>query len=119
MSLVIWLLAVIATSIHASSITNPFHENGDISKVIPDYFDTKKSKSYYSSVPINISNVKTVTHDSSCDIGFRFRWSTNVGSSIFAPPVIYPTGVSGKKSVFQSTFYQFIEMISHDGFKPW
>ena len=69
--------------------------------------------------PINISNVKTVTHDSSCDIGFRFRWSTNVGSSIFAPPVIYPTGVSGKKSVFQSTFYQFIEMISHDGFKPW
>ena len=103
----------------SSSITNPFNENGDISKIIPDYFDSKRSKAFYESKPTVLENVKTLSHDNSCDIGFRFRWSTNVGSSVFSPPVIYSSNKNGKKSIFQNTFSQFIEMISHDGFKPW
>ena len=113
------LLVVVAILdyVISSSITNPLGADGDVSKVIPKYFDTKGTKAFYESTPTNLTDVKSITTDE-CKVEFRFRWSTNVGSSVFSPPIIYRSQ-SGKKYIFQNTFYQYIEMIGSDGFKSW
>lgn len=102
-----------------SSISNPLQPNGEISKIIPDYFDNKKTKPYHEFKPINLTNISVVHCNESCNVVFRFRWSSSVGSSVFSTPVIFPAGVGGKKHIFQTTYYHYLEMIGHDGFKPW
>ena len=67
----------------------------------------------------NVPLVRYDHNDPSCNVGLRLKWSTNVGSSVYAPPVLYPSGPDGKKQVFLSTFYQYIEVLGYDGFKPW
>lgn len=51
------LLALSKSSL-ASPITNPYRANGDITKVIPEYFDTKnRLKNYQNSTPIVLDEV--------------------------------------------------------------
>jgi hypothetical protein len=113
------IIAINLEFISSSPITNPLGENSDISKAIPTYYDTKRGKAYHESIPTNLSDVQYIKEDNACDIEFRIRWSTTVGSSIFSSPVIFPSNTNGQKNIFQTTFYQYVEMISHDGFKPW
>ena len=118
--LFVFLPFLFITIASSSSITNPFNENGDIDNVIPEHFDHKKSeKSYHRSKPGVLSHVDTIREESSCGVEFRFRWSTALGSSIFSSPIIFPSGPLGQKQIFQNTFYQYIEMLSYDGYKPW
>lgn len=47
-----------------------------------------------------------------------------MGSSVYSSPVLFPspsTGVDGKAqlSIFLATFYQYVEVLGYDGFKPW
>ena len=121
----IYLLLIFSRYIkiaHQSPITNPLREDGDISKIVPDYLDVKKFRAYHNSTPIIVHNAPEVhlsSSEASCSIDFRLKWSTSVGSSVFAAPVIFPVGADGKKSIFLNTFYEFIEAIGYDGFKPW
>ena len=32
--------------------------------------------------------------------------------------LVFPSGPEGKKQIFTSTFYEYIEMLGFDGFKP-
>eukprot|EP01041_Mallomonas_annulata_P008593 gene8593-17722_t len=107
---------------HESPITNPLKEHGDIGSIVPEYLDVKKFKTFHNSTPIVLTNVPHIqlsSSEKSCAIDFRLRWSTSVGSSVYAPPVIFPVGNDGKKGIFLSTFYEFIEVLGYDGFKPW
>jgi hypothetical protein len=104
----------------SSSISNPLAADGDVSKVIPDYFDTKRKKDYHASTPDVLHNVESVIHDATCPKQeFKLRWASGVESSVYAPPVLFPSGPEGKRQIFMSTFYEHIEMIGYDGFKPW
>jgi hypothetical protein len=104
--------------VESSSITLPYNADGDLSKIIPEYFDSKRTKTYYNSTPVPPDQVKALFLQGSCDVNFRLRWSTNLGSSIVSPPVLYPFQTTSSKRIFLSTFYQFIEMINFDGYKP-
>jgi hypothetical protein len=115
-------------AVSAAPITVPFGKNGDISKVIPDYFDTKKqTKTYHNSTPDqsvagDIQLVRQYNVDPRCKfnkIEMKLRWSTPVGSSVFGHPMIFPAGPNGKKQIFLSTFFNYVELIGYDGYKPW
>lgn len=57
--------------------------------------------------------------DPSCNVEFRLRWSAHLGSAAYATPVIFPFGPEGQKSIFLSTYFQYVEVIGYDGSKPW
>ena len=107
--------------IDSSSLSNPLTKDSNISSVIPDYHESKRrnTKAYHETKPKTLESIKIIDHTKSCDITFKLRWSTPLGSSVLSTPIIYPSSPSGKKQIIQNTFYQYIEMISHDGFKPW
>ena len=116
---VIFLLIKFTTQ---SPFTIPLKEHGDINRLIPEYIESKKNRAFHNSTPKAHTNVPYINldhTDSSCDIDFKLRWSTAVGSPVYAPPVIFPVGKDGKKGIFVNTFYQFIEVLGYDGFKPW
>lgn len=110
----------------ASPITNPLREDGsNLHDIIPEYFDSKtKDKRYYNLEPL--SNV-TVQHEvrhkltlnSKRDSKFHLRWSTSVGSPIYATPIIFPNKKTGKKQIFINTYYQYAELLNADGSKSW
>lgn len=105
-----------------SPITNPFRTEADLNNIVPDYLDVKKFKAYHNSTPILLKDVAQIhlnTDRSSCSVDFKLRWSSNVGSSVYATPVIFPIGSDGKRGIFINAFYQFIEVLGYDGYKPW
>ena len=120
--MIIWILLLHIASARASSISNPFNAQSKLDQVIPDYFDTKnRHKLYYNNTPLLLHNVSVVRYDSDdqdCNIDVNVKWSATIGSSVYAPPVIFD-GVNGKKQIFLTTFYQYIEVLGYDGFKPW
>jgi hypothetical protein len=121
-TIVLFLLLSFSHISEQSPITNPFKANGDINDIIPDYFDTKKFRQFHNSTPITRENVPIIRFDSddpSCNIEFRLHWSTSVGSSIYAPSVLFPAGSDGKKQIFLSTYYQYVEVLGFDGYKSW
>jgi hypothetical protein len=112
----------------ASSITNPLPEDGDINKVIPDYFDSKKGRRAYhntSATDVDVGEIPFVRQynfDPMCatnKLELKLRWSATVGSSVFAHPMIFPSGPNGKKQIFVATFFNYLEMLGYDGYKPW
>lgn len=107
-----------------SPITNPHRSDADILKVIPEYFDTKRSGSYHNATPARLAEgdvgiVRYDKDDQSCNVDFRLKWSATVGSSAYAAPVVFSAGADGKKQIYMSTYYQYVEVLGHDGFKPW
>ena len=116
------LCACIALHVRASPISNPHFNDSDIDKVIPGYFDNKKGKVYHRAVPAHIDGVKPVRYDpddASCNVEFKLRWSANVGSAVYSTPIIYPSGPDGTKQIFTTTYYQHVEVLGYDGYKPW
>ena len=62
---------ILFSLISSSSITNPFNENSDIDKVIPDHFDVydkKPQKAYHRSKPDNAlaGSIETIREELSC-----------------------------------------------------
>jgi len=110
----------------ASPITNPLREDGsNLHDIIPEYFDSKtKDKRYYNLEPrSNVTVQHEVRHkltlNSKKDSKFHLRWSTSVGSPIYATPVIFPNKKTGKKQIFINTYYQYAELLNADGSKSW
>jgi len=109
--------------ISASIVSLPLKESSDISKVIPDYFERNAKnvmkRDYYNSTPLHRPDAIVVDLTQSCNIGLKLRWLSSVGSSIYSPPVLFSGGKDGKKQIFLSTFYEYIEILGYDGYKPW
>jgi hypothetical protein len=108
-------------TLYGSPITNPLRSDEDIGQVIPEHFDTKRTKSFHSFSP-NASIVAQEVHfniESGVSNEFSLRWSTTLGGPIYSAPVIFPSGVNGNKQIFVNTFYQYAEQIDSDGFKSW
>ena len=103
-------------------ISNPLPQNGTIDNILPDYIELKtKTKTYHNTTPITLTSANSILLSSkggSCEINFHLRWSTEVSSSVFSPPVIYPIGSEGKKDIFVATFFEAIEVIGFNGMKP-
>ena len=113
------------TPLFASSapLSNPLLNDTVVHKVIPEYFDNKRHfRKFHESVPEKLHQIPVITlkhKHPQCSISFKQRWSTNVGSSVYSTPVIFPSGQEGKKQIFLNTFYEFVEIIGQDGYKPW
>lgn len=102
------------------SLSNPYRADGDITKVIPEYNDVKSFKAYHNMTPEHLPNIeKMKTSIPSCNIEAHLKWTSIVGSSVYSTPVLFPSGEDEKKQIFLNTFYQYIEVIGYDGFKPW
>lgn len=79
----------------ASPLTNPLRADGDISNVIPDYFDRKSFKAYHNSTPHDLRDIPIISYNSpdpDCNVGFKLAWSSTVGSPVYASPIIFPSG---------------------------
>lgn len=102
------------------TLSNPLKDNNNINSIIPDYQDVKITKSYYNMTPILRTNIPLINHNlKSCEIEAKIKWSASVGSSIYTTPVIFPSNNEGKKQIYLNTFYQYVEVLGHDGYKPW
>ena len=116
------IIAVLCVSLDictASSVSQPLRPDGDISKVIPDYFDSKVGpRVYFNSTPDHTVNpVSHIDSDSICDLNFHVSWSTNLASPIYSSPLIFPTGPEGQKELFLNTFYNNVEILGGYGGK--
>ena len=108
----------------ASPVTTPHLPGGNITDVIPAYFDSKKGRRvYHETVPeYKAEDHKSTSHidkDATCGLDLTVRWSSDVGGPVYGTPVIFPSGPGGKREVFLSTFYDYIEVLGFDGHKPW
>lgn len=118
-------LVLVALPLSAgASVSKPFPEKGDLGNIIPAYQESKATdKKYHDKKIETLHNARsmfnTETLENSCNIGVRSKWSSAVGSGIFSAPVSYPSGIDGKKELFVNTFYQYVEVLGHDGYKPW
>ena len=125
MATILAFLLAIMTCCLSSPITNPLLGDENLDKVIPEYFDSKKFRAYHNTTPVFIEDIPFIRQyniDPLCvskSLELKLRWSTTLGSSVFAHPVIFPSGADGKKQVFLSTFYDYVELLGYDGFKPW
>ena len=103
-----------------SLLSNPLRADGDVTKVIPEYSDVKTFKSYYNMTPENLRNVDVLKANlESCNVDAHLKWTSVVGSSVYSTPVLFPSGDDEKRQIFLNTFYEYIEVIGHDGYKPW
>ena len=113
------------TSLFAISapLSNPILNDTTVHLAVPEYFDNKRHfRKFEKSVPEVLHGVPIITlkhKHPQCSISFKQRWSTSVGSSVYSTPVIFPSGQEGKKQIFLNTFYEFLEIIGQDGYKPW
>lgn len=124
----VWLLLCIALAIDGSPVSEPHLPDGDISKVIPSYFDSKKGKreyhltkpqAYEGDHPLGTKEISHIDKDAACGIPMQMAWSSQVGSAIYSSPVIFPSGPDGHRQIFVNTFYDQIEILGYDGYKPW
>ena len=107
----------------SAPLSNPLLNDTVVNLVIPQYFDNKRHfRKFHESVPEKLHQIPVITlkhKHPQCSISFKQRWSTSVGSSVYSTPVIFPSGQEGKKQIFLNTFYEFVEIIGQDGYKPW
>ena len=122
--LIILLINICIIHISCSPLSKPHVNDNDIEHMIPDYFDTKISKKYFNKNATDMNHIKhkirhiRYNNEDSCNVEFNLRWSTNVGSSVYSTPLIYPSGPEGIKQIFLSTYYQSIEILGYNGHKP-
>jgi hypothetical protein len=120
-----FLVVIITGGVQASPRSRPLLEDRDIGNILsPLEGHSSLQKNYFNSTPGVLRDAKVVRHDSkdpSCNLNIKLKWNTDVGSSVFATPIIYPNtaGSEHKKQIFLSTYYQYVEMLDHDGSKPW
>lgn len=104
-----------------SPITNPLKSDADIGNILPEYFDSKRTKQYHTLSPesnVTAQEVSSRSHYTS-DAEFRLRWATSVGAPVYSTPISFPNGADGSKQIFVNTFYQYVELLDKDGFKSW
>ena len=120
---VLLLISQIAVKVCSSPVTEPHLPGGDVGKVIPDYFDSKKGRrAYHNSTPdyqIDKHESSHIDSDATCGVGLKVRWSSDVGGPVYGTPAIFPSGPEGKREIFLSTFYDYVEVLGFDGHKPW
>lgn len=118
-----FLLWLPVSVVLCSPVTEPHLPGGDVGKVIPDYFDSKPGKrAYHNSTPdyqIDQHESSHIDSDASCELGLKVRWSSDVGGPVYGIPTIFPSGPEGKREIFLSTFYDYVEILGFDGHKPW
>lgn len=107
-----------------ASVSKPFPEKGDLGNIVPEYQEIKNTEKKYHNHKIEtLHEAKSIFNtdvlENSCNIGVKSKWSSAVGSGVYSPPVTYPSGIDGKKEIFVNTFYQYVEVLGHDGYKPW
>lgn len=121
--MVSWLVTflVYSTVVLASPITNPLRSDEDIGNVLPEYFDSKRTKNFHTFTPNESITAQEITSniDAASWSEFKLRWSTTVGSPVYSSPVIFPSGPHGKKQIYVNTFYQYAELLDGDGYKAW
>lgn len=119
--LVFTILLAQFVSVFASPITNPLKSDADIGNVLPEYFDSKRTKNYHTLTPNGTIPAQEVVSKMNFekDSEFRLRWATTVGSPVYSTPVLFPSALDGSKQIFVSTFYQYAELLDKDGFKSW
>jgi hypothetical protein len=115
--MMIFLFLLCLSLAFSSPLTNPLTSDGEIGKIIPDHFETRRKKPYHELVPNKSHVVKELQTDlPSCDVDFSLQWSTNIGSPVYASPVIYPgTTHLENKNIFLSSYYENIELYEGDG----
>jgi hypothetical protein len=117
----LWLWG--ALEVLCSPVTEPHLPGGDVGKVIPDYFDSKPGRrAYHNSTldyKIDLHESSHIDSDASCGLGLKVRWSSDVGGPVYGTPTIFPSGPEGKREIFLSTFYDYVEVLGYDGHKPW
>jgi hypothetical protein len=107
--------------ISSAPLSNPLTSDGEIGKVLPDHFESKKFKSYHEFTPNQNYTLKVFDYDElpSCDLEFNLKWSHNVGSPIYSTPVIFPGATNiENKNIFVSTYFNNVELFEGDGTKP-
>jgi hypothetical protein len=53
-------------------------------------------------------------------VDFKLQWATAVNSPVFATPIVFPKKRGNQEmQLFLNSYYQYIELIDCDGFKPW
>jgi hypothetical protein len=104
----------------SSTLSNPFRADGSLDHIIPEYNDIKRAKAYHNMTPVHRHDVLELDSQlPSCGVDPKVKWSSVVGSSVYSTPVIFPSGPDGTKQIFLNTFYQFVEVLGYDGYKPW
>jgi hypothetical protein len=117
-----WLLLIWNNDILliSSTLSNPFRADGSLDQLIPEYNEIKKGKAYHNMTPVRRHDVLELDSQlPSCGVNPKVKWSSVVGSSVYSTPVIFPSGPDGTKQIFVNTFYQFVEVLGYDGYKPW
>lgn len=127
LSLFINLLSLI--NVQGASISNP-HLRDDLAEhILPEYIDKHprsqeviSSRKFFNATPIeHIGQMKTLQDGfaQTCHIDIKVKWMSTLGSSIFASPVIFPgADGEGESQIAASTFYDYIELMRSDGYKP-
>ena len=108
---------------HSSPVTHPLAPDGDLSSIIPDYFDSKtKGKDFYKRKPkyIKEANRVIVSEEKTCGIDFRLDWSTVLQeSAVYSTPIIYQTDTfSDKRDIIIASNRNYLEILKHDGSRP-
>ncbi len=109
-----------------SPITIPLTPEGDIGSAIPDYYDTKRGKSYHLREPLPISQQTTTVYDldltlhGTCGLDFSLQWVAQSGAPIVASPVISSISPrTGWKTIFTSTRGVYVDNLrGSDGGHP-
>lgn len=53
-----------------------------------------------------------------CPLSVDLLWSTELGSSVYSTPLVYPMFRDGSRQLVFTTFTHFVEIVDHDGTKP-
>jgi hypothetical protein len=106
----------------ASPITIPFTPEGELDKVIPEYFGSKKTPKQYHKLSPNQSYgvlELDLNYQESCNINFELQWTVQTDSAIYSTPVIFPNGDSSDlKNIFLTSYFNYVESIQGDGRRP-
>ena len=114
----------VSVSVSGSPISIPLTPEGEVGALIPDYFESKKTKSFHLLTPQHnpqhypIHELDLDLHEA-CNLDIKLAWTRVVDSPILSSPVIYPaSATSHYKHLFISTYRNFIELIEGHGQKP-
>jgi hypothetical protein len=118
---VFWSTALVAAVCIAAPISRPVVRDADIANAVPDYLASRKhnkSNAYLASEPLARDVSALHVSPSQCGYVFEPLWSVEVGASVYSTPVVFPMHNDGAKEILLSTFSSFVEIIEHDGYKP-
>lgn len=110
--------------VYSAPRSRPLKAGEDVADLLLDTDLDRPRKKYYNSTPELLHSVPVVRHDPrdpSCNVNFKLKWSTQVGSSVISTPIVYPNtaGYDHKKQIFLSTYFQYVELLDDEGNKPW